>query len=226
MNPRSRCHYALTTLLLASIWASPTHAQDVGFSLHVGSLGIGADLAVAVNDNLSLRAGGNVFPFDINITESDIRYTLDLRSPSFLTVIDLSPGGAFRVSGGLLIATRDFTIDAELAEPVDIGGTLYQPSDIGSLTGVLDTRDVAPYVGIGFGSPRGGGVRLFLDLGVALHGSPEVSAVASGPIASDPQFQQDLQQEVDDLQDSLSSFRVYPVLSIGLMIGVGPVYGS
>ena len=221
MNPCSRRHYALATPLLASIVVSPIHAQNVGFSLHLGSLGVGADVAVAVNNNVSLRAGANVFPFDINITESDIRYSLDIRSPSFLTVIDVSPGGAFRVSAGLLIATRDFTIDADLAEAVNIGGTLYQPSDVGSLTGVLDTRDVAPYVGIGFGSPRGGGVRLFLDLGVAFHGSPEVSAVATGPIASQPQFQQDLQQEVDDLQDSLSSFRVYPVLAFGLMIGVG-----
>jgi hypothetical protein len=64
-------------------------------------------------------------------------------------------------------------------------------------------------------------VGFFLDLGVAFQGSPSVTAEADGPIASQPQFQQDLQEEVDEIEDDVSPFTVYPVLAIGVAVGLG-----
>lgn len=220
---RLRAPWIAIALAVLSPPLAPSLAAQVRLAVapHVGSLGFGADLVLAVHRNVSLRGGGNVFPLDIGITTSDVDYDLSLRSPTFLVTVDLSPGAGFRLSGGLFAAANDFELTAQLAEPVDIGGTTYTPAEIGTLTGVFDTRNVAPYVGIGFGHPGRRRVGFFLDLGVAFQGSPSVTAEADGPIASQPQFQQDLQEEVDEIEDDVSPFTVYPVLAIGVAVGLG-----
>lgn len=208
-------------LLVGVVGASPAAAQDAGVAFHVGSLGLGADLAVGLNRNVGVRVGANLFPFNIDVTSSDVSYTLNLPSPTFLAVLDLTPGGVFRISGGAVIAPNDFEIEAQLDQAVDIGGTLYTPQELGTLVGTFDTRAVAPYIGIGFGSPGRGRARFFADLGVAFHGTPQVGAVVSGPIALDPTFQLNLQREIQQIQDDVDPFKVYPVLSVGVLIGLG-----
>lgn len=220
--PRARWIVVALTVLVTLV-PPRARAQKIAVAVapHVGSLGLGADVLVAVHRNVSVRAGANVFPFDVGITTSDVRYDLSLRSPTFLVTVDVSPGAGFRLSGGLLAAANDFELAAELAEPIDIGGTTYTPQEIGALNAVFDTRNVAPYIGIGFGHPGRKRVGFFLDLGVAFHGAPSVTAVATGPIASLPQFQQDLQQEIDEIQDDVDGFVVYPVASLGVAIRLG-----
>jgi hypothetical protein len=200
--------------------APPVHAQGVGASAHAGTLGLGADVAVSVSDELSLRAGANFFPFDINFDESDVDYDLDLPSPQFLLLADFYPIGGFHVSGGIMVSTSDFDLTAELSEPVEIGETTYTPAEIGNLTGRLATRDVSPYVGIGFGNAAASRIGFVFDLGVAFHGEPRVSATADGPVASLPGFQQDLDAEIAEIQEDVENIIVYPVLSLGISIGL------
>lgn len=209
------------SLIAATILVAPSHAQDAGLAIHVGSMGVGVDAAVMVHSKVGLRAGGNFFPFDINFNSSDIDYSLDLPSPQFLLVADLYPTGSFRVSGGLMISTSSFDLTGELDGPVDIGGSTYTPAEVGNLTGLLETRDVSPYIGLGFGNPATSRVGFFVELGVAFHGNPKASATADGPIAAAPGFQQDLDREIQDITDDVENFIVYPVLSIGVSIGLG-----
>ncbi|HSM16102.1 MAG TPA: hypothetical protein VK845_03765 [Gemmatimonadales bacterium] len=120
-----------------------------------------------------------------------------------------------------MISTSSFDLTGELDGPVDIGGTTYTPAEVGNLTGTLETRDVSPYIGLGFGNPATSRVGFFVELGVAFHGNPKASATADGPIASAPGFQQDLDREIQDITDDVENFIVYPVLSIGVSIGLG-----
>jgi hypothetical protein len=213
----------LAVLATALLLAGPAAAQvpRPGIAVHVGSTGLGADFALGVHKYLGFRAGGSFFPFDFNITESDVDYSLSVPSPQFLLAVDVYAAGTFRFTGGLLIQQGNFDLEATPTEPVEIGGVEYSPAQIGSLTGTLDTRAVSPYLGLGFGSPNKRGPGLFLDLGVAFHGEPAVSVTANGPIASIPQFQQDLDEEVAEIQDAVGGFQVYPVARLGLMIGFG-----
>jgi hypothetical protein len=201
--------------------AAPASAQDIGLAVHGGSLGLGADVAVQVHRNLGLRAGGNFFPFGVNFTASDVSYNLDLPSPQFMVLADLYPTGGFRISGGVMISSANFELTGVLDGPVNIGGTSYSPAEVGNLTGALETRDVSPYIGIGFGNPVSSRVGFFLDLGVAFHGSPQASVRVDGPISAAPGFQQDLDREIQDVQDDVESITVYPVLSVGFSIGFG-----
>jgi len=208
-------------LIAAAVLVGPARAQNAGLAIHVGSMGVGIDGAVMVHPRVGIRAGANYFPFDISYNSSGIDYNLDLASPQFLLVADLYPTRSFRVSGGLMISSTDFDLTAKPDGPVDVGGTTYTPAQVGNLTGVLETRDVSPYVGIGFGNPAASRVGLLLDLGVAFHGNPKAGLSADGPVAALPSFQQDLDQEAQKIQADVENYIVYPVLSIGVSIGLG-----
>jgi hypothetical protein len=73
-------------------------------------------------------------------------------------------------------------------------------------------------VGIGWGNAFGKEKRcgILSDLGVAFIGRPHVSIAATGPIATDPTFQSNLNQEEDDVRHELSRIRFYPVISVSL----------
>lgn len=219
MRNLTRLCVGLAALLLIPVGAR-AQGVGVGVAAHLGTLGLGADVAVSVHPKIGLRGGANIFPFDISITSSDVDYDLSLPSPQFLLLADLYPVGAFRLSGGLMISSSDFELDAKLAQPVEIGGTTYTPDQVGSLTGTFGTRTVSPYFGIGFGNAARSRFGFFFDLGVAFHGTPEVSAVANGPVALVPGFQQDLDAEVAAIQDDVDEWKFYPVLSIGVSFGL------
>jgi hypothetical protein len=82
------------------------------------------------------------------------------------------------------------------------------------------TCDVAPYIGIGIVKPVASRIGSVLDLGVAFHAEPRVSAAAHGPVAWLPGFQRDLDAEIAEIQDDVEDIVVYPVLSLGISIGL------
>ena len=60
-------------------------------------------------------------------------------------------------------------------------------------------------------------VGLNLDFGVLWQGDPQVSLFADGPIASDPGFQANLEEERNQLLDEVSDYKAWPVLSLGFV---------
>ena len=209
------CAAALATLPAALA------GQTVAIAPHIGTLGVGVDGAVAVSEVVSLRGGINLQPFSPEGDFDDNAFTIDLPSPSLTALVDLHPGGsAFRFSAGIVYFGSDIELDAVLDEPIDIGNGVYQPSEVGTLTGTLMTNALAPYLGIGVGNAARGGTGFFLDAGVAFHGTPEVELSASGSIASDPTFQSNLAMEETEIEDDASSVKVYPVLSLGFRLTV------
>jgi hypothetical protein len=210
----------LCTLIVAAVTVvpSPTLAQ-AGIAIHVGTLGVGADLATTFGSRVGLRAGFSFFPLEVDHTISDIAYQIAPASPSFTATLDLYLAGPLRLSGGALYTTDDIVLVGELTEPVDINGTLYPPSEVGTLTGTVITNELSPYAGIGIGNPGGSKFGFFLDVGVAFHGIPGFLLTADGPASDLLQFQADLEAERQSIEDDLSSLTVFPVAKIGFSIG-------
>ena len=209
----------ISIVAAVAVSPSPTHAQGAGIAFHVGTLGVGADIAAAFGSHVGLRSGFNFFPTDIDITVSNIPYQIDFASPTFTLVLDLYLVGPLRLSGGGVFSPDDIVLRGELAGTVDINGTSYIASQVGALTGTIITNEVSPYAGIGFGNPARSKFGFFLDLGVAFHGTPVFTLEADGPASSNLQFQADLAAEELDIQDYLAKIPVYPVATIGFSIG-------
>ncbi len=207
--------------LLVGAFPVALESQSIAVAPHVGTLGLGADVGVALSEVLGVRGGINVQPYSPEPDFSDVAFTLDLPSPSVTALLDIHPGGgAFRLSAGFVYFGTDLTLDATLDEPVEIGDSTYDPSELGTLTGSLVTNALAPYVGIGVGNASAETTGFFLDVGVAFHGTPDVELSASGPVASDPQFRAELDKETAEIRDDVRSFKVYPVVSLGLRFAV------
>lgn len=184
-----------------------------------GTLGLGGELTTDIVPQLNIRASVQWLSLELDREWEDVDYELDLDLLSPLLLLDWYPfGGSFRLSGGILFNESDVGLRAMPGEPVEIGGTTYTPAEVGTLTGRSDFNPIAPYVGIGWGNAVGRSKRLGLamDVGVAFIGSPGVNLSATGPIASDPTFQANLAEEEDEIEDDLSDFRFYPVLSLSL----------
>ncbi len=107
---------------------------------------------------------------------------------------------------------------------MDIGGQTYTASEVSKLTGTVDSKDQAPYVLIGFGKHTSTGFGLFLDLGAAFIGDPAIHLDATGDptVVGSAEFQDRLRQEERNVQDDIGSYlKVWPILNLGLRLGIG-----
>ncbi len=203
-------------LILAGLAFIPSRAHaQAGIAIHVGTLGVGADIATSFGSRIGLRSGFNFFPTDIDFTVSDVPYQIDLASPTFTAMLDLYLLGPLRLSGGLVYTTDDIVLAGEITAPVTINATVYSPAEVGVITGTILTNELSPYVGIGLGNIARSRFGFFLDLGVAFHGTPLFTLDAVGGSVS----QIDLDAEAQSIQDDLVNITVYPVVTIGFSIG-------
>lgn len=208
----------LIVLLAAGAFAagsSPAHAQ-IGVAVHGGSLGVGADLGYSVHPRVTLRAGGNFFPFNLDITASDIEYTFDFPSPQLTAAVDLFLVGNLRFSGGAVYSPNSFAISATPTTLTEIGIVSYTPAQIGSLTGSFVTNKLAPFVSLGWGNIATSKVGFFFDLGVSFTGSPSVELATTGGVVS----QLDLTEEAAQFEDDISVFKYYPIATLGLSFAI------
>jgi hypothetical protein len=200
-----------------------TVQAQFGVAARASTLGLGVEVSYRPSGMLGFRVGGNYLEFSRDATIEDIDYHLTPHFESASAIVDLYPmGGAFHLSGGLLINHNEGRMVAQLNHDVDIGGTTYTPSEIGSLIGTVDFRKTAPY--IGFGLAGRGKIAILLDLGVGITGTPRVDLVGQTPLtgAAKAQFDANVAEELADVRaeiDGKSYLKFHPVLSLGLKIG-------
>lgn len=214
----------LTCLLALVVLAMPraTAGQDFGVSARAGSLGFGADAGLGLGDRLVLRGGVGVLPFEITGTLDDIEMTLELPRTWYNLGLDLYLTDIVRVGGGLVFKRDPVRLSATPTTSQDIGGQQFEPDDIGTLTGTLDSGARAPYVLVGFGKHTSG-VGLTLDLGLAFQRETRVTLDASGALSDDPQFRSRLDQEARNFEEDLPTYiDLWPILSLGFRIAIGP----
>lgn len=203
---------------------------DMGLGAKIGTLGIGVDYTIGVNEKMNVRLTGNFFSYtydDFEFDEDDeveaevdevvdtIEVTLDLMSLGAL--VDWHPwANGFRLSAGAYYNGNEVSLAVTTDETIEIDGTDYEVS---RLDGQIDFNAFAPYVGIGWGHAAEAGQHwsFVFDLGVMLQGSPDISLTAT---ASDTTLQNELNtaidNELDELRDDTDPFKYFPVLALGM----------
>lgn len=185
----------------------------------LGTLGPGLEATVGLTGILNARVGGNYFAFNYDGTRSDVDYETKLRWASLGLLLDCHPfENNFRVTGGAYYNRNRFDLEGTPNDTVTIGDNEYPAALLGNLSGTMEFRKWAPYLGLGFGNAvKPGATWTFsFDVGILFQGSPDVDLEADGIIALSPQFQADLAQEEEDIQDDVDVFRFYPVLAFGI----------
>jgi len=94
-----------------------------------------------------------------------------------------------------------------------VGGDIYTPDLLGTMSADISFNKVAPYIGIGFGDPTAGskGLGFTFDIGTVFQGAPKAKLSATGLI--EPSASPEQQEK---LESNLSWFKFYPVVSFGL----------
>lgn len=189
----------------------------VGFRL--GNLGLGVEYGYRLNELLTIRGGLNGSSYSFDDTESGIAYAFDLEFDSLSVGVDVHPlRGKFRISAGILQNDSGISAVAASAQSFDIGGSTYQPSEVGTLAGRVGFDSSAPYLGIGWDWMRQKKVGLTFEMGLVDQGAPIVSLAANGTLADTPGFMADLDAERVELQDSLDDLDVYPYAMLGIAV--------
>ena len=204
----------------------------LGVALNVSSLGVGVGVATAVTRRSNIRFGFDAFSYSATANKDGIAYSgkLTLRSAEIL--YDQYVAGPFHISPGVMIydgnkGTANPSVPA--GQAFTLGGVTYysQAGNPVNGTAAITARKVAPMILLGFGNllPRSSRhFTLNLDLGVVFQGSPRSTLTlnggacitpASGCVsATDPVVRANVQVEQTRINNSLSPFEYYPVVSL------------
>ena len=211
--------------LFSAIATSAGFAHAAGVGLRAGTMGVGGDVGWDVAPSLGARVGYSAFTYKRHEDSTDVRYKSKLNLSNLSGLLDWSPAGAFRLTGGIVLNDNKYTLTGEpTGTTFTVNGHTYQASDVGSFGGtVRPGRRAAPYLGIGYGNVSRPGVNFYFDLGVIFQGSPKASinancgaALSAGQCA---QLQSDAAEEARRLDDKLSKYKYYPVANVGITIG-------
>lgn len=207
-------------LTLTLVAAGTVRADDSNFGVGVkaGTLGLGLEGRWKPLPFMDLRLGGNAYDLDLDDDYSGIDYagSLDLQT-FYLTANFRFPLSPFRFTVGAFSNGNEINLAS--VEPGDftIGGDFYTGAEVGTLTSTTTFESAAPYVGIGFDFELFGKAGLNLDFGMLWQGEPMVTLAADGLLANDAAFQASLAREQEDLQDDISDFKAYPVVSLAFV---------
>jgi hypothetical protein len=216
---------ALAALLLCLPAAG---GAQTAISAKAGTLGGGVELTTRLGGWIDARFGLNAFSYSDRREASDIEYDADANLRTATALLDWHPGGhAFRLSGGLVY--NDSEVHGKSLIPAsgqyNIGGVQVPASLVGRLEGTIDFDPVVPYAGLGWSNAltTSGRVGFSFDLGVVWSGEGDVTLTpllpAGSPLASGIPRQllnAQLAKEEQDIEDDISDYDYYPVVSLGL----------
>ncbi len=218
----------LKTSILAVAVSAPLLAQaEFGIYGKAGTFGFGGGIGYGITDTLTVRLGYTAFDYDADVETDDVDYDAEAKIGGGELMLDWHPfGGSFRLTGGLIKNRNKIDVDAKLNQAtIEINNEIYDTSDLGSLNGTVDFKSTAPYFGIGWGNVAGkdGNFHFVADIGVVFQGSADVklqggctaTAQALSPTECDA-LQSDIQAEEKELNDEVSDYKQWPVISIGL----------
>ena len=192
----------LAALLLASV--PPALAQrsnDLGLvaaGLTGSTLGIGPEVSLHLSPRLGLRAGYHYLSLNFEETVDEVSYDISPDWRNLTALVDLHPfGNAFRLTGGLVLWNTSVKGEAVLTGPVTIGDVVYQPAQVGSLTGTADySRTIAPLVGLGVAGR--GRFAVMFDLGIVMTGHPKVDLTVNSPLTGAERAQLDAEVQKEE----------------------------
>ena len=219
-----KCGLQLVIGMMLLILPIQTQAAVIGSGVtaKVGTTGLGGDVTVPLISNwLNLRSGYNFGELRPSITEAGIKYKADVHLESVPILLDLHPfHGGFRITGGVFYNKNDLGLSS-IVNTSDIGLGLGVPGTTTLSGDVSWSEEWAPYLGIGWGNAADDNtldlpiaVGFSLDIGAFYQGSPNVVLTESTGTVSAA----DLAIEAAQIEDDLSDFKFFPVVTVGIHI--------
>lgn len=208
-------------VLLSALAASGTAVADHNFGVGVkaGTLGIGVEGTWRPLPYIDLRLGANQYDYKDSGLYGGVNYDAEFNLDNYYATGNFRfPLSPFRVTGGLYSNGNEFNaVSGDNGAIIFIGGDPYPAAAVGKLSAGAAFDSTAPYVGVGFDFTVFDKVGLILDFGMLWQGSPQVSMSTDGLLAGNPTFEASLDAERAALEDELSDYKAWPVVSLGFV---------
>ena len=207
----------LVALLMA---ASGTVLADnnFGIGMKAGTLGIGIEATWRPLPYMDLRLGANAYDYNDTLSEAGIDYDASLTLKTYYATANFKfPLSPFRMTAGLYSNGNELNLASVNTGNITIGGIDYSAAEIGTLSSTTSFSSTAPYFGFGFDFTVLNKVGLNLDFGVLWQDEPNVTMAATGLLASDPFFLAELESERQQLEDEMSNYKAWPVITLGFV---------
>ena len=206
----------------------------VAVGIKFSSLGGGFEVATPLTRHSNLRGGFTFFSYSRTFTKDGITYDGQVGFRTLEAHYDFFPWAAsFHVSGGLLAYLADpvTATPAVAGQSFSLGGHTYYSDTANPISGhgKINVNRVAPTITVGWGNllPRSAKRwSIPVEVGVAFQGAPNATLNLSGNacvfpasdcrnVATDPMIHSQVVAEQTKINNNLSSFKVYPILSVG-----------
>jgi hypothetical protein len=212
------------------------HADRFGIGVKVSLLGGGVEAAARVTNRTNVRAGFNMFSYSRGFNKDGVAYDGQIGFKTIEAHYDIFPfAGGFHVSPGVLVyAGTPITATASVpaGQNFSLGGTQYTSDPTGAApitgNGTIKFNPAAPMFTIGWGNlvsrKETKHFSVPVELGVAFQGSPKATLALAGTAcdtsscynaANNPTIQSNVQSEQTKINNSMSFFRMYPIISVG-----------
>lgn len=206
-------------ILVFFLCTLPVHAQNFAVVVKGSTLGYGLDISRPFNESWAARISFNGVSFNYDIRETDVEYETDIDLRTAGLLLDWHPGGwAFRMTAGVYYNGNEARANAQPSSgSFTINDQTYNAADVGSLSGTIDFKAAAPYVGIGFGNAAKKGFKFSIDFGALYQSAPRVDlrTTCSAP-APCAQIENDVQAEQLRLQAEIGDYKWWPVVGFGI----------
>jgi len=206
----------------------------VGVGIRLSTLGAGAEVGVSLSNKLNVRGGFNIFQYSRGFNHDGITYKGQLNLRSGEAHLDWYPiGHTFHLSPGLLVYNGNgatATANVPGGSTFTLGGVTYTSDPTNPITGMgkLDFVKAAPTAMLGFGNlvPQNRHFTYNFELGAVFQGSARTKLNLTGGAcdalglncvnaATDPTVQANVVAEQTKINNKLSPFKYYPVISFG-----------
>ena len=211
-------------------------ASSLGVAVKASLLGAGVEVATPITFRTHVRVGFNAFSYSRGFSDNGVHYNANLSFRSFEAHFDWFPfAGRFHLSPGLVVYNGN-QIKANAAVPAGqqftLGGASYTSDSADPITGTgkIGFHQVGPTFLMGWGNllPRGHQhFSIPFEFGVLYQGSAKTTLHLTGSacdssrefchnITADPTFQSNVIAQQNKLNNNLSFFEVYPIISLGV----------
>ncbi len=210
----------LSIAVIALTGATAASADnDFGIGVKAGTLGLGVEGTWRPLPYLDFRIGANAYDYEEAGTQAGLNYDGTLALDTVYGTANLHfPVSPFRLTVGAFSNGNELQlVSDEDGDLIRIGDQDYPADLVGTVSGVAAFSGTSPYAGVGFDFTVLGKLGLNLDFGVLWQGEPGVALSADGTGAGQGPFEAALEVERQELEDDLSDYKAWPVVSLAFI---------
>jgi hypothetical protein len=211
--------WRFVAVLVGALCAYPALAQadsfdPVSFGAHASTLGYGITIERPLLFDLSVRATTGALSSTSQPSYDGNQWSSTFRQNNVLVAMDWRPyAGRWRLSGGLLFGSDHIDkVALSSGGNVLLNGTAYPAAGTGTVSSRISFARPAVYLGVGAGTGILKGLTIAFDAGIVIRNG-SLSTSATGPLAANAQFQNDLATTSAQFRTRL----IQPVIGVGIV---------